>query len=127
MVDAQTPTSHSPADGQATSLLNGDTDDWPARATATVVDYVGTVRDKTTGPALLASRDVVYFAAIGLIAAVAGVISLVLVIRLLVVASGYLPFVESGESWFAYLVLGFVFALIGLIMWRKKEPRRPVR
>jgi len=45
-------------------------EDWPAKASSTVVQYVGVVRDKTTGPALVASRNAVYLLAIALIAVV---------------------------------------------------------
>ena len=102
---------------------DGGIDDWPAKASATVVQYVGTVREKTTGPALVASRNVVYFAAMGLIALVLLVLVLVLVVRVLVTATGYAPFVEQGETWLAYLILGGLLLLGGIVLWRKKEPR----
>ena len=101
----------SPADG----------DDWPARLTGQIVGYVGTVRDKTTGPALTASRYVVYLAAIGLISLVVAVLGLILLVRLLVTATGYVPGVDNGDPWLAYLILGGIFLLIGLFLWRKKE------
>lgn len=123
VVNADTPASQSYADGRATPLASDTVDDWPARASAAVVEYVAKVRDKTTGPALAASRNVVYFAAIGLIALVAVILFLLLLIRLLVSVTAYLPFVELGESWLAYVLLGAVFLLAGLVMWRKKEAR----
>lgn len=99
---------------------NGD-DDWPARASATVVQYVGTVRDKTTGPALAASRSVVYALAMALIGIVVAILGLVLLVRVLVSATAYVPSVEEGETWLAYLILGTVFMLGGVLLWRKKE------
>jgi hypothetical protein len=123
MVDAQRPVSQSPADGQASPFAADAVDDWPARASATVVQYVGTVRDKTTGPALVASRNAVYFLAMGLIAFVAVILLLLLSIRMLVSVTAYLPVVEPGESWMAYLILGGIFLLAGMILWRKKEVR----
>ncbi|MDH3682581.1 MAG: phage holin family protein [Acidimicrobiia bacterium] len=98
-------------------------EDWPARASATVVQYVGTVRDKTTGPALEASRNVVYAVAMGLIAFVVAILTLVLLFRMLVAATAYLPSVEEGESWLAFLIVGALFLIGGLVLWRKKEPR----
>ena len=95
-------------------------DDWPAKVTSTLVGYVDRVRGATTGKALGASRVAVYFLAIGLTAIVALVISLILVVRLAVVVSAYLPFVDDGESWFAYLVLGIAFWAIGGFLWKKK-------
>ena len=97
------------------------TDDWPARASATIVQYVGTVRDKTTGPALAASRNVVYMLAMSLIGIVVMVLGLVLVVRLLVVATALVPGVEDGETWLAYLILGAIFTLAGSLLWRLKE------
>lgn len=97
-------------------------DDWPAKASATIVQYVGTVRDKTTGPALVASRYAVYLLAIALIALVLAVLMLVLLVRLLVTATALFPFVEDGETWLAYYIIGVIFVLAGALLWRKKEP-----
>lgn len=97
-------------------------DDWAARASSTVVQYVGTVRDKTTGPALVASRYAVYALALALIAVVLVILLLVLTVRLLVSATGELSFVEEGETWMAYYILGGLFVIGGAILWRKKEP-----
>jgi hypothetical protein len=99
-------------------------DDWPARAAALVVRYVDSVRNKTTGPALKASRYLVYVAAIALIAVVVAVIGLLLTVRLLVAATAYAPGVEPGEPWLAYLVVGGIFLLGGVLLWRKKEGGR---
>lgn len=106
----------SAADGKLT-----DGDDWPSKASATVVHYVGTVRDRTTGPALVASRVAVYALAMALIGVVLAVLLLLLLVRLLVSATGELPFVDSGETWLAYYILGAIFVLGGAILWRKKE------
>ena len=95
--------------------------DWPAKATQTVVGYVDTVRTATTGKALIASRAVVYFLALGLVAMMTVVILLVLVIRALVSLTSYLHFIDSGEVWLAYLILGGLFLLGGMLLWRKKE------
>ncbi len=99
-----------------------NTDDWAARATSSITQYVGQVRDRTTGPALVASRTVVYMMAIGLIGLVLLIVALLLLFRLLVVASGeLLPFVEPDESWLAHYVLGGIFLGVGLFFWRKKD------
>ena len=106
---------------RAVDDIAGSGDDWPARVTATVVQYVGTVRDKTTGPALVASRMVVYSLAMALIGLVALFVLLILLVRVLVAATAYVPGVDPGQSWLAYLVLGVVFLGGGLLLWRKKE------
>jgi hypothetical protein len=116
------------ADAQISDLpssANGDRpskgDDWPARASDTIVEYVGLVRSKTTGPALVASRNVVYLVPIGLIGVMLAILLLVLVVRVLVVATAYVPGVELGEPWLAYFVLGGILLLAGAFLWRKKE------
>ena len=98
-------------------------DGWPAKASATIVQYVGTVRDKTTGPALVASRMMVYALAMALISMVLVVLLLVVFVRLLVSLTALFPFVEMGETWLAYYILGGLFILIGAVLWRKKEPK----
>lgn len=94
-------------------------DEWSVRATDTVVQVVTTVHDKTTGPLTTVARAIVY----GLAAAILGIAALVLVsilaIRLIVI----IPFV--GDVWVAYLAVGLVFTLAGLVLWRlaNKTPR----
>ncbi len=102
---------------------NGDAaDDWASRATATVVGYVDQVRSATTGKALVASRYAVYAAAASLIGVVILVMLLVVVVRLLgSITAAVFPFIEDGEIWLSYLVLGFLFLLGGWFLWRKKE------
>ena len=112
-----------PLPNRVDAIDSGNEDDWPARVTATVTQYVGTVRDKTTGPALTASRTVVYALAMALIAFVLLILLLVLMVRILVSVTAYVPGVEAGEAWLAYFILGAVFVLAGLLLWRKKEPR----
>lgn len=101
--------------------LSTEQDDWPSKASATIVHYVGAVRDRTTGPALVASRYAVYVLAMVLIAMVLAVVLLLLLVRLLVSATGELPFVELGETWLAYYILGAIFLLGGTLLWRQKE------
>jgi hypothetical protein len=93
--------------------------DWPAQATKTVVDVVGKVRDRTTGPITTAARGLVF----GLFAAILGIVVAVLAIIALVrLLDEALP---SGV-WLAYLVLGFVFTLAGALVFRKrKAPATP--
>ena len=96
-------------------------DDWPARAAGLVERYVGSVREKTTGPVLSLSRYLVYLSTMILIGLVAAVIALILLVRLLVAVTAYIPGVDTGESWPAYLILGGIFLVAGLFLWRKKE------
>lgn len=96
------------------------TDDWPARATATLTQYVEAVRDKTTGPALAASRTLVYVLGMALIGVILAVILLIMAFRVLVVVTGYLPGVGENQSWLANLIMGGVFIVAGLLLWRKR-------
>ena len=87
--------------------------DWADQAADTVVRVVDTVREKTTGPVLTAARAIVY----GIIGAFAALVALiVLVIALVRMLDVYLP----GEVWSAYLLLGIVFAGLGLFVWSKR-------
>lgn len=110
-----------PERDSAPDPLLGPVDDWPAKASATIVGYVGTVRDKTTGPALSASRVAVYALAMAMIAMVVAILALVLLVRLLVVLTGYVPGIDEGEVWLAYFIVGALFMLPGMYLWRKKE------
>src|SRR6476646_3723952 len=85
---------------------------WPAEATDAIVTAVGTVRDRTTGPALTAARAIVY----GVFAAILGVIAIVLAIAMIIrMANNYLP----GEIGTVYIGLGTIFTLGGLVLWSK--------
>ena len=86
--------------------------EWPAQAADTVVDVIGKVRDKTTKPAILAARALVY----GLVAGVVGSIALVLFLVVLIrVLDNYVP----GPVWWIYLGLAVVFTIGGIVLIRK--------
>jgi hypothetical protein len=108
------------SEAEATATPDGS-DDWPAKATQSLVGYVDTVRSATTGKALVASRAIVYFLAIALIGFVVFVLVLVLLVRLLVSITALLPFIDSGEVWLAYLITGSLFLFSGMFAWTKKD------
>ena len=93
--------------------------EWPAQAADTVVDVIGKVRDKTTRPALIAARALVY----GLVAAVVASIALVLFLIVLIrVLDNYVP----GPVWWIYLGLAVVFTITGIVLIRKaNSPAAP--
>lgn len=94
-------------------------DDWPAQAAQAIERAVGNVRDKTTGPALTASRAVVY----GTFAGIVGVAALVLLIVALVrFIDAYLP----GGVWAAHLLLGVVLSVAGALTWSRRRAGVPV-
>lgn len=94
-------------------------EEWPVQAADTIVQAVGTVRDRTTGPAITVSRAIVY----GLVAALLGVVIIVVlciaVVRFLDV---YLPEAWFGPThvWFVYLLLGTIFVSVGAVLWSRR-------
>lgn len=102
---------------------NGGSTDWPARAADQIVDIVGSIRDKTTGPALKASRAVVYGLASVFIGVAAAVLLAVGLVRFVNV---YLPDAVVGERhmWASYLLIGILFTGVGFFLWSKRTPKR---
>lgn len=99
------------------SAGDANADRWPTEATDFVVRTVGTVREKTTGPAITAGRAAVF----GMFAALVGLTALVLfavaLVRLITV---YMP----GERvWPAYLIVGGAFCLIAAVLWTRTRAR----
>jgi hypothetical protein len=96
--------------------------DWPAEAADAIERVVGTVRDKTTGPALTVARGVVYgiFAALIILPCV-----VLLIVALLRLVDSYLPDAVFGEDhmWASYLVVGTVFLIVGVVLWSKRHSR----
>ena len=98
------------------------TDDWPTQATDTIVKVVGTASDKVTGPVTTAARALVF----GLFAAILGTAAITLLSILAVrIANNYLPDAWFGEEhvWAAHLLIGLVFSILALILWRKTKPQ----
>jgi hypothetical protein len=97
------------------------TDDWPAQMADSIERVVGSVRDKTTGPALTVARAVVYGTFAGVVAVAAIVLFVIAAVRLLDV---YLPEALFGEThtWAAHLLLGLLFTFAGTVLWLKRRP-----
>jgi hypothetical protein len=97
-------------------------DDWPAQMADTIERIVGSVRDRTTGPALTVARAIVYGTFAGVVGTVVAVLFVVLAVRLL---DSYLPDSVFGEThtWAAHLLLGLVFTLAGIFLWTRRRPR----
>lgn len=92
--------------------------EWPKQAADTVVDTIAKVRDKTTAPAIVASRVLVYGIIVAVVGSVAAVLTLLMVIRLL----SYLP----GDIWTVYAGLFAAFSLPGVYLLRKaNRPTEP--
>ncbi|MGH9245832.1 MAG: phage holin family protein [Acidimicrobiales bacterium] len=105
------------SDGQDQLATRDTADDWPAQATAQIVKVVDLVRGKTTEPATTAARAIVF----GLLAALLGTTALVLfAVAFVRVIDVYVP----GEVWSAHLIVGGVFFLAGVFIFRKRHPKR---
>src|SRR3954469_7025783 len=82
--------------------------DWASQVADTIERVVGQVRERTTRPLVTATRAIVF----GLLAAIIGIASLVLVAITLVRVLTYLP----GGVWVAHLITGLVFLIAGIIL-----------
>jgi hypothetical protein len=94
-------------------------DDWTVQAADTIDRVVTTIRSKTSDPLVGIARWIVF----GLLAAVVGSMALVLLaigaVRALVV---YLP-VGDDRVWAAQLIVGGIFVVAGLLLFRSARPR----
>ncbi|MFP3899509.1 MAG: phage holin family protein [Acidimicrobiia bacterium] len=93
--------------------------DWPDQTADTVVNVVGAVRDRTTGPILTVARGVVY----GLFAAIVGTAALVVfVIGAVRAINNYLPDDVFGDehTWAAHLIVGLVLVIVGGVLFARR-------
>jgi hypothetical protein len=100
--------------------LEPDQEDWPAQFADTIVNAVGSVRDKTTGPALTVARAAVY----GSFAAIVGCAAVVLlVIAGVRFIDSYLPDAIFGEThtWAAHMIIGLLLSIAGLVLWMRRR------
>ena len=86
--------------------------DWPVQAADQIVDTIAKVRDRTTRPALVAARAVVYGLIIVVVGTVAAVLAITLVVRLYDV---YVP----GPVWPIYAIISLFSTVGGLVLLRK--------
>lgn len=104
------------------------TDDWPVQATDSIVKFVDGVRDKTTGPAITATRVLVYGTAIFLLVGPLLVLALVGTMRAVEHALNRGVWEIPGLAhpmWIVYLFFGGVFTLAGVWCWRKAGKPAP--
>lgn len=99
-----------------------DHSDWPAQAADAIERAVGTVRERTTGPAITVARALVY----GLFAALVGTaVAVMLAIGAVRALDVYLPDSTLGEQhvWLAHLIVGGVFSIVGMVLWSRRSAR----
>jgi hypothetical protein len=90
------------------------TGDWASETADRIDHLVATIRSQTTDRLVSVARLVVF----GLLAAVMGVMALIL---LLIAAIRGLDELIPQGVWVVYLGLGAIFTAAGLFLWSKKE------
>jgi hypothetical protein len=95
-------------------------DDWATTTADTIERLVDSVRSKTAEPAERVARFVVYGTLATIVGVAAGVLATVALFRGIVVL---LDVVWQPEVWLAYLILGGMFLLAGMFLWRKRTTK----
>jgi hypothetical protein len=100
--------------------------DWPQQATASIVNVVDKVRDKTTGPAITAARVAVYGTVIVLLLLPIFVFLLVGSMRLYERILIWIAIKMNWSwlldpMWIVYLTFGTGFALAGMWCWGRAK------
>ncbi len=94
--------------------------DWAANTTDQVVKLVDNVRDKTTKPAVMAARGLVF----GLLAIFLGLFALILLLLLLTRA------IQGGLDWkldhersvyVSYFIVGGLLSIAGLVLFKMRN------
>lgn len=86
--------------------------EWPAQAADVIVDTIAKVRDRTTRPAIIAARGLVYGVLAGVMALVTGILVLTMIVRMWDV---YVP----GHVWVIYAIFAVVFSAGGALLLKK--------
>ena len=95
-------------------------EDWASSTADTIERLVDSVRSKTAEPAERIARLLVYGVLAGIVGVAAAVLAAVALFRGIVVL---LDVVWQPEVWLAHLVLGGIFVLAGLFLWRKRTTK----
>jgi hypothetical protein len=106
------PTSPSPGSADP-SPAGAPGRDWAAQTADSIDRLVGTVRSKTSQPVERLTRIVVY----GVLCVLLGATALVM---LVIAAVRALDELIPGEVWPAHLIVGGIFVVGGLLVWRKR-------
>jgi hypothetical protein len=90
-------------------------DDWAVQTADTIEKLVETVRSNTSDRLISVTRGIVFGLLAAILAITALVIFSIIVVRVLVIL--------LGSAWAAYLLLGGLFTLGGLFLWRQAWKR----
>ena len=105
------PDKNGPGLGPVGDWLGGD---WPATAADRIESVISSVRRKTTGPAIVASRAVVYGLVAVVLVIMAGILGLIAVLRAL---DAVLP------MWAVHLLVGAILSLAGMYCWGRRTKK----
>jgi hypothetical protein len=95
--------------------------DWTIQVADRIESVVGSVRDKTTRPATLVARGLVYGLVVGVLGAA---LLFLLVLGLTRVLDVYLPFHPLGRRvWVVDAGAAAIFLGSGAFLWRKRRPK----
>lgn len=102
--------------------MPGETEqDWTYEVAGRIESVVGAVRDKTTVPATLVARGVVYGVVVG---SLASVFLFLLVIGAVRALDVYLPFDPVGRRvWVVDAGASAIFLALGAFLWRKRRQK----
>ena len=89
--------------------------DWTSDAADAIDRSIALVRERTVEPAQAITRVVVYGLLAGVIVGPALVLTAIGAFRGLVL-------LEQGYTWAAWCTLGGIFVILGLFLWRKRNP-----
>ncbi|MEM7093519.1 MAG: hypothetical protein AAF567_10995 [Actinomycetota bacterium] len=110
MTDANTPSTTGNTEPLA---VPGLPEDWDRLATERVVSVVDQVRVKSSGPAIVIARAVVFGLLGAILATVAMIVFLIGLVRVLNI-------VIPEDVWLVYMILGALFTGLGAFLWSKR-------
>ena len=96
--------------------------DWASDVAGRIDSLVGSVRDKTTVPASMAARAVVYGLIIAVLGAALGILVVIGLIRFLDLWVGFLH-PMSRRVWVVDAAGSAIFLGLGMFCWHKRRPR----
>ena len=104
-------------DSSVADDTSASTSDWATQVVDTLEGVVGAIKSKTTEPALNVVRTIVY-ALMGVGLGFAALLLMTIgAVRML---DAYLP----QGVWLAYLLIGGIFLIVGLLAWSKRTAKR---
>jgi hypothetical protein len=99
---------------------------WAPELANTIDRYVGMVRDKVTGKAVVAVRGIVFGVVVAFTAIAALILSLIIGTKLLQRVVNIGGAIDRDSSvWVSYMVMGGLLFVAGLVCMRKRHTPQP--